>query len=141
MSGVLVAQSKLLSVAAVTSLLGGNAIFLSEAPERQAKPYIVIHKPAQGNPQLLQGDAGMPRSRVSFEIIANNALERERIGEALFNALKDVTRETVLIFNSGSPSEFYEASFIPTDFDHDDASNDRSAFRRIIDFYVDWQPA
>lgn len=133
MSARAIIITKLLSVTDLTAALGGDNIWPSQAVQGALKPYVLVHKPAKENRQLLEGDAGYPRARVSIETVASTASDADRIGDIIFNALKNVTNELVTV----GPTNF-RVTVVPSDFDMDDASNKRDAFRRIIDFYVDF---
>lgn len=126
---------KLLTAAAVTQV-AGERIFPSQAPQDATKPYILVHKPAQQNEQMLGGDAGYPQARVSLEIVGRTGAEVDSLGKLIFDSLKNVTNETV--DDGQSPATVYgrDVTIIPTDFDVDDYSDARKSFRRIIDFYV-----
>lgn len=129
---------KLVSTQDVIDILGGAKIYPSVAPQGVNPPYIVVHKPAQLNRQLVAGPSGYPRARVSLESVAMSAADADTIGELLLSVLGNVTNET--IESSGSPPEVSGvATIMAADFDMDDYSDDRSTYRRIIDFYLDWR--
>jgi len=125
--------TKLVAYTELTTKLGSAKIWPSQAEQGALKPYVLVHKPAQENRQLLVGDAGFPRARVSIEIVAGTGTDADVIGGIVYAALKDVTNETIIVDGTS-----YSVTVVPTDFDTDDASNKRAAFRRIIDFYVDF---
>lgn len=140
MSARSVMIAKLLSVPAIVSAVNGeDNIHPSAAPQDAPRPYILVHKPAQDNRQLVEGSAKYPRSRLSFEIIGALAGEADDIGELLYEHLEDVTNETIQI--GGSPPESFTITIVPADFDTDDAADIRNSFRRIVDFYMDWRRA
>lgn len=129
MSAREIAIALLLNDAPVTAVVG-QRIWPSVAEQRSAMPYILVHKPSQLNRQLVEGDAAWAQSRVSFECIAASAAAADALGDLLYQAFKDVTERTV---------EYRTVTMRPADLDVDDFSDDRSAYRRIVDFYVDWK--
>jgi hypothetical protein len=137
MSGRQVVILKLLATPAVTALVG-DRIWPGVARQGTAAPFLILHTPGQQNRQLLEGDAGYPRSRVRIECVAASAAAAEALGKAVFEALKNVTNETIA--DDKSPTEFSAiATITPTDFETDGYSDARTAFTHILDFYVDWR--
>lgn len=137
MSGKSIVIHKLLASPGVTALVG-QQIWPNKAPQKKTKPFILVSGPGQENRQLLQNDAGYPRSRIRVEAVAATAAAAETIMKAAFDALKNITN--AIITDGGSPAEFVAiATIIPTDFRSDGYSDIRDADVEIMDFYVDWR--
>jgi hypothetical protein len=128
----------MLASPAITAVVG-QQIWLSRAKQGAIQPYILIHKPGQVNEQLLSGDAGYPESRVSIECVGKSAAETENLGNTVFDVLKQVAN--AIVDDGQSPTSVIgrDVTITTSDFDVDDYSDDRSAYRRIIDFYVRWR--
>jgi hypothetical protein len=128
---------KLLAAPSVTAYVGSK-IWAGRAEQRAARPYILIHMVGVMHRQLLDCDAGYPQNRIRVEAVADTALEAENISKAVFDALKNVTRETIQ--NPDSPTSFsINASIMACNFEFDDYSDYREAFVDMQDFYVDWR--
>src|SRR5690606_18090652 len=112
MSALMLMSTKLASVA------GAVPVYVAKAPQGPTGQYLIISKSAQENPQLLAGNADMPRARVSCEFYGASAAQADSLAEDIFAALKNVTNELVL--SSGSPSDLLGTiSIVPTDTDLD----------------------
>lgn len=115
-----------------------NRIFPTAALQGAVMPYLIVSKPDEQSRLLLAGAGKYPRSRVSIECIAATAAEADRLGKKVYDAFATMINEVV---NDGqSPPSSYVATITPADFDFDDYSDERTSFRRVIDFYVDWNP-
>lgn len=137
MSGRQIVILKLLASPAVTTVVG-DRIWPGVAQQGASAPFLVLHTPGKQNRQLLDGDAGYPRSRVRIECVAASAAAAEALGRRVFDALKNVTNETIV--DDNSPPEFSAvATITPTDFETDGYSDARTAFTHIMDVYVDWR--
>jgi hypothetical protein len=128
---------KLLAAADVIAIVG-NRIWGTNAPQAAALPYVIVTKPGSQNRQLLESDAGFPRTRIRLECVAASGAEAAKLQRAAFNALKNVTRETVT--DGQTPAAFSAiATITPSDFEVDGFSDARNAAVEITDFYVDWK--
>lgn len=137
MSGLALIVAKLFSVTAITDLVD-EKIFPGTAPQNTPPRYIIVYRAGQTNPQLLGGNADMPKSRISVEVYGVSAADADALGEIVFDALKNVTNETV--FDAGSPAApIGTITVMPADSDVDDYDDQKLSYRRTIDFYVDWR--
>lgn len=133
MSAKQIVIAKLLGSAAVTNIVG-NKIAPNKADQKWPAPYIVVSQPAEDNRQLLTEDAGFPRARVRIMCWATSPLAAATLRNAAFNALKNVTRETIT-----APGLSAIATIIPADFSADGYSDEREADAEIFDVYCDWR--
>lgn len=135
MSALVITIQKLLN--SDVAALVGNRIFPTAAPQEALKPYLIVTKPDEQSRIHLEGPGKYPRSRVSIECNADTAVEVDRLGTKLYDAFANMVNEVVLDGQS-PPLSQYKATITPADFDFDDYSDDRTAYRRVVDFYVDW---
>jgi hypothetical protein len=137
MSGLVLTVAKLFSVPAIVDSTVGK-IFPGVAPQATSGRYIIVYRAGQTNPQLLGGDADMPKVRITTECYGASAAEADALGELVLASLKNVTNEEVL--SADSPSErLGTITVMPADSDVDDYDDTKETYRRMIDFYVDWR--
>lgn len=137
MSGRQIVIAKLVRATSVAELVG-DKVWATVAPQSAPMPYVLVHMPSQGNRQLLDGDAGFPRSRIRVETVATTASAAEVIANRIFDALKNVTNEVIV--GLGDPPEFIaSATIVPADTVADGYSDARNGHISVCDFYVDWR--
>jgi hypothetical protein len=124
------------AIAAVVS----NRIYPVVATQGAPRPHLVVSLVSEEDEQMLSGAGGYPESRVSVECIADTATAADALGEAVKGALGDVTHRTVGEIDA-SPSLAVTATVYKAGADITDAADDRSVFRRVLDFMVRWRDA
>jgi hypothetical protein len=116
----------------------GDRIFAVVARQSSARPSIVATLLAENDAQLLAGAARYADARVEVQCIAASATDADRLGEAVKEALEDITKRT-FFDNASPPAPWAAADITKEGADLIDASDDRSIFRRVMDFSVRWR--
>ena len=118
----------------------GDRIYPVVAPQEAARPYIVASLIGEDDFHILTGSGGFWASRVEVQAIADSAAAVDALGETIKDVLGDVTARNVA--DGGSPPDFTAlANVLKQGSDVTDYSDDRTVFRRIIDFSVHWRRA
>lgn len=100
-------------------------------------PFIVISHVAESQESLLAHQVEHFETRVSVEVMAATAIECDRQSEAVKTALGAVIHQRVGAgINSWSDVCIRKAGGDTLDY-----NDDRTVYRRTIDFYVRWKPA
>jgi hypothetical protein len=113
-------------------------IYAVSAPQGATFPYLVVSLVSELDEQMLAGAGVYPEARVSIACVAKSAAEADAIGEAVKLAIQDTTNAPIT--DGESPPGFSATATImkeATDFQ--DHSDDRSVFRRVMDFSVRWR--
>jgi hypothetical protein len=139
MSALTTAIALLVEDEAVAGLVA-DRIYPVVAMQGAPRPHLVVTLLSEEDAQMLDGAGGYPESRVSVECIADTATAADALGEAVKGALEDVTNQVVGEIDS-SPSLAVVATVYKAGADITDAADDRSVFRRVLDFMVRWRNA
>lgn len=129
MSALAIAVRALLDDATVVAIVA-TRVHAIEAPQGTAAPAAVVNLVSEESPYILEGSAGWQTSRVSVQCLAETPKGAVDLGEAVRDALKDVHLQTIV-------GHLVSITKATTDFT--DAAGDRSAFRRLLDFYIQWK--
>ena len=78
------------------------------------------------------GDSGLYMPRVQFDVLTSNAIDRDTLGKALFNALQGFSGP----MGGGSPLISTNTCVLIFDNAIDDYEPDRLLYRRMLDFHV-----
>jgi hypothetical protein len=129
------------ALAVVIHLLGADQTIGAEAypvviPERAALPCIVVNLIAEDQNVVLNGSQNSYASRVSVACHAGTATAANALGEAVKSCLGGVINAAVDI--GESPALEIGATILKAGTDLTDYSDDRTVFRRILDFNVRW---
>lgn len=98
-------------------------------------PFICVSHVYEGQEVVLRGAAPKFETRVSVSIFTADAIECDRLAEAVKNTLGYVVHQRV---GSGTTA-FRDVSILKTGGDIFDYNDERTAYRRVIDFMVRWQ--
>lgn len=99
-------------------------------------PFIVISHVSEEQVALLASQVEHFKTRVSVEIMATYAIECDRQSEAVKRCLGEVVHQRVGI----GVNSWNDVCILKAGGDTLDYNDDRSVFRRTIDFYVSWKP-
>jgi hypothetical protein len=130
MSAVAITIQALKAAATVTAVTTTARIYPMVAPQGATYPNIVVHLISENDTQMVDGPALWAESRVSVECRANSASSALDLGQVVVTAIGGTTNaslagKTATIWQSGS--------------DYSDYSDDRTVFRRIVDFTLRWR--
>lgn len=132
-SGISATVQTLLSLPAVQSAVGqvGSTykIAMFDAEQGWMPPWIVVTAIYEPDEQHLAGRTGFNMSRVSIECVHTTKNGAYELGQIIL-ALGDLHLRVV-----GS----YVVSFFKEGTEVTDAADDRSTFRRVVDYYVSWR--
>jgi len=113
-----------------------NNIELIAMTQPTQPPFIVISHVAESQESLLASQVEHYETRVSVEVMATSAIECDRQGEAVKHCLGYVIHQRVGVgVNSWSDVCIRKAGGDTIDF-----NDERTVYRRTIDFYVRWKP-
>ena len=131
MSALQIAIDKLVATAGVTAITTAAGIYPEEMPQNALMPCIVVNIVSGQDEHMLTGAGGYYRHRVSVECNAANPLVAQQLGNAVMAALQTNVNATIGDFTGVS------TSFADTELTG--RSDDRSASRRILDFFIRWR--
>lgn len=130
MSTLEIAITRLKAVTAVTDIVTANRIYPVAAPQKAVAPYVVVGLAAEEDEQLLAGAAKLYKGRVQVDCVAADGNNADLLGEAVKAALEDVVKASIAGKTVDSEKD---------GIDFTQVSDDRTAFRRVIGFYIRWQ--
>jgi hypothetical protein len=122
----------LLLDAAPVAAIVGTRIYPVMAPQAVALPYIVVTMVNEDSEYALIGATGGRQSRVEVACHASSFGAVELLAEAVIGAAEAVIHETVGAEELGPVTMYKQGT------DLADISEDRSVFRRLMDFVVRW---
>lgn len=131
MSALTIAITKLATTSAVTDLTGTVGVYPINFPQTAVMPCVVVNIVSGFDEKMLTGAAKFYRHRVSVDCLADTALGAMALGDAVMSALEDNVNATIGSF-TGVSSQF-------ADTDRTDFSDDRSVYRRTLDYFIRWR--
>ncbi|AZO29424.1 DUF3168 domain-containing protein [Mesorhizobium sp. M1B.F.Ca.ET.045.04.1.1] len=131
MSALEIAITKLTATSAVTSITTAAGIYPIDLPQGASAPCLVVNIVSGFDEQMLDGAGKYYRHRVTVECNAYTADEAMALGDAVMSALQENINATIGSF-SGVTTQF-------ADLDRTDTSDDRSTYRRLLDFFIRWR--
>lgn len=138
MSALSIMTRLLLDAPAVTALVSTKVRSFS-AEQQLAPSYIVLNLAGNTDEQMLEGAGKYYEARVTVEATALTGSLANQIGETVIDAIGSVVKATV--YGGGSPTLPIgeDVDVFLAGSDYSDTSDDRSTFRRQIDFTVRWR--
>lgn len=138
MSALTIVTRLLLNASPVTAVVG-DKVRSYGAEQGLTTPFLVLNLAGGDDEQMLDGAGKYRAQRVSIEAISGNRAQANSLGDLIIDALGDVVKETV--FGAGSPAPVIavDVDVFEAGADLTDSSDDRSTFRRVIDFSVRWR--
>lgn len=131
MSGIGIVIAKLRATPEVIAVTTDGRIYPIVAPEKTAMPFITIELSSEADQQMLGGAGGYYSTRVTVSTLATTATQANEMGELVKKALGDVTKATI----AGAK----DVDIVKQGTDFSDYADDRSVYRRAMDFYVQWR--
>lgn len=131
MSALKIAVTKLAATSAVTDITTAVGIYPITMPQAAVPPCLIVNVVSGQDEHMLTGAGKYYRHRVSVECLATTALGAEALGAAVMTALQDNANATIGSF-TGVATQF-------ADSDRTDFSDDRSVYRRTVDFFIRWR--
>jgi hypothetical protein len=113
-------------------------IYAVEAPQRTVRPYLIVRLLSDSDQYILEGAGHWRISRVEVQCIADSATDADQLGEMVSAALGDLNN-SVFTYPADSPEMTFTATSEKAGGDYCDSSADRSVFRRISDFRINWR--
>lgn len=108
------------------------------APQSKALPYVVVSLVYESQDVVLEGQRDGYSSRVSVHCIAEKPEAADRLGELVKRALSSVIHQTVA---DGASQPMAVATVLKDGTDLLDFNDDRTVFRRLLDYSIRWIPA
>lgn len=134
MSATQIAIHLLLDDPSVVNLVG-DRVFPVAAPQVENQPYIAVSLVWEEQESVLAAHRDTFISRVSFACVANSLALADTIGEAVKGAMTDVVNVAVL---NATGESIGDATAWKDGTDMTDFTDDRSVFRRLLDFRLRW---
>ena len=132
MSGIGIVLAKLVTLPAVVSAVGGiGKLYPIEADQGVPPPYIVVNHMNVADTQMLAGAGEYYESRIRVMIVGATRDAVENLGTTIVTEFGRVVKQS---FAGATDIDFRKA-----DMDMSDSADDRSTFRRIVDYYVNWR--
>lgn len=131
MSALSIAITKLAATSAVTSKTTVARIYPIVFPQTASLPCLVANVVSGYDEHMLDGAGKYYRNRISIECLAASAEEVIALGDAVMSALQDNVNATIGAF-TGVTTQF-------ADLDRTDYSDDRTTYRRTLDFFIRWR--
>ena len=131
MSALQIAIDKLVATSAVTDITTTAGIYPEEMPQGASPPCVVVNVVSGQDEHMLTGAGRYYRHRVTIDCIAADPLVAQQLGDAVMGALDNNVNATI--------GDFTGVSTYFADTDLTDSANDRSAFRRVVDFFIRWR--
>jgi hypothetical protein len=101
-------------------------------------PFIVLYHTYESQDVLLVSAVERYETRVSVEIVTDDAIECDRQAEAVKACLSYVAHRDV---SNGSDPGWEDVSCFKAGGDVFDYDDERTVYRRVIDYRVQWKPA
>lgn len=120
--------------------IAGTNVRSFGAEQALAAPFTVLNIVSGNDASMLSGAGRYFDTRVSVECTSLSGSLTNRMGEAAIAALGDIVKQNVWS-SGGSPSTLIavDVDIEMAGSDITDTSDDRSTFRRVIDFAVRWR--
>lgn len=128
MSALDIAITRLAQNAGVTAITTSRNIYPISAPQNATAPYLIVNVVSTRDERMLTGAGRYPRSRVSVECVASTPTGAMALGAAVMAALDNIVKANVGSFSS------VDSLFADTDVTI--AADDRSSFKRTLDFFI-----
>lgn len=132
MSGLSIAITKLVATPAVTAITTSARIYPIMFPQNAALPCVVVNITSGRDEHMLTGAGGYYQQRVTVECLAESASAAMTLGDKVRSALESNVNATIGSF-TGVSTQF-------ADFERTDYSDDRSTYRRSLDFFIRFRP-
>lgn len=129
MSALAIAIARLKQVTGVTSVVTATKIYAMLAPQTVPAPYVLVNLISEPDEPMLDGAGRYYESRVSIEAIGTTGAEANSLGEAIKGI--DVVKASI--------AGCTDVDIWKADSDYSDYADDRTAFRRTMDFYIRWR--
>lgn len=131
MSALAIAITKLKATPAVTSLTTAAGVYPIDMPQQATAPCLVVNLTSGYDEHMLSGAGKYYRNRITVECLAVGPEAVVALGDAVLAALQDNVNATIGAF-TGVTTQF-------ADLDRTDFSNDRTTYRRTLDFFIRWR--
>lgn len=133
MSALSIVRTKLAATAAVTALVS-NRIYPIIFPQEAVLPCIVLNIISGADIAAhLAGQGGYYRHRIRTEMLDDDASDLDSLSDAVLAALNGVIKATI--------ANCVDVDILFGGLDMTDYSDDRTTFRRLLDFDVTWRAA
>jgi len=130
---------RLLQTAGPVTAIVDIGVWPGIAPQVAAMPYVVVNLIGETDEQMLSGAGRMYETRLEIACVAGSITAANALGEAVKTALEDLTNHSV-IGAGDPPADLGRVNTWKTGADVTDWSDDRSSFRRLMDFGLRWRP-
>lgn len=137
MSATAIAVRLLLADEDLNSAVAGR-VYPVVAPQTKTLPYLVVSLVYESQDVVLDGQRDGYSSRVSVHCVADKPEAADRLGELVKRALSCVIHQTV---NDGASQPMAVATVLKNGTDLLDFNDDRTVFRRLLDYDFRWTPA
>ena len=131
MSALEIAVTKLGATSSVTTITGAIGIYPISLPQTAAPPCVLVNIVSGQDEHMLTGAGKLYLHRVSVECLATTAAGVMALGDAVMAALEDNANATIGSF-TGVSTQW-------ADIDRTDLSDDRTVYRRTLDFFIRWR--
>lgn len=130
MSALAIVIAKLKATSGVTSITGAKGIYPIDLPQDASPPCVIANIVTGDDELMLTGAGKYYRGLVTVECLAVTPDAVIALGNAVIAALEDVVSQTL----AG-----HVANILKGNSDFTDISDDRSTYRRTVDFKVRWR--
>lgn len=137
MSALAIAVTRLMDIGAISAVVG-SGIFPVATPQGQPAPYYLINLVDEPDEQMLAGAGGYYNSRIQIDCIGSSAAQANKMAE-LLKANFPCVKAAIQLDNESPPNTARDVDISKADTDYTDAADDRSVFRRVLDFYIRWR--
>ncbi len=120
------------------NLAVSGRVYPVTAPQAKTLPYVVASLVYEAQDRVLQGQRDGYSSRVSVHCVADKPEAADRLGELVKQALSCVIHQTV---SDGASQPMAVATVLKDGTDLLDFNDDRTVFRRLLDYSIRWTPA
>ncbi|BCH33126.1 hypothetical protein MesoLjLc_50560 [Mesorhizobium sp. L-8-10] len=131
MSSLGIVITKLGQTGAVTAITGSAGIYPVDFPQGASPPCVVANIVSGVDEPFLEGAAKFWRGVVTVECLASTADVMVSLAEAVIEALNGTKNATI--------AGHTDVSILKGGTDFTDKSDDRSTYRRTVDFKVRWR--
>ncbi len=131
MSALSIAITKLKATSAVTSRTTTARIYPVDLPQGASQPCLIVNITSGYDEHMLSGAGKYYLNRITVECNAQTPQEVMDLGDAVMAALQDNVHATIGAF-VGVTTQF-------ADLDRTDYSDDRTTYRRTLDFFIRWR--
>lgn len=131
MSALEIAVTKLKATSAVTSKTTAVRIYPIDLPQGAQQPCLVVNIASGYDEHMLTGAGKYYRHRITVECLAATPEAVIALGDAVMTAMEDNVNATIGAF-AGVTTQL-------ADLDRTDYTDDRTTYRRTLDFFVRWR--